>query len=647
MNEITSLQHGFTKYQDIEAFEEIPFADREMPTTTYEALQLGAQINPNGPALSFFTSGNEYEKAHTLTHSELMAKVNQTANALRKMGVRRDVVVAYVLPNLPETHYTIWGGSAAGQVLAINPLLEADQIAELLHAANVEVLVTLENTPKSDLWQKCIASIPTVPSIRQVITCSVFDWMDGAAASVLGLVSKTRASKLKIAGRTIPVTRFPKLIEGERADALDFEAPKAGDISTMLCTGGTTGLPKIARRTHFSEVYDCWALTNFIPEYLNKDVSIFVGLPLFHSNAILVTGLLPLMRGGHVILATPQGYRGEGVIQNFWKMADHFKFVTFSGVPTVYSSILDLPRDGLDISSIKFGICGAAPMPVELFNNFVEKTGVPILEGYGMTEGAVASSLNPVKPEGGVRIGSIGLRLPYQKMRCAILNDNDVFERWANEDEAGVIMISGANVFDGYIIASQNEGIFFEIDGETWFNSGDLARQDADGFFWMTGRKKELIIRGGHNIDPKVIEEAMHAHSGIVMAAAIGRPDVKVGELPVLYYQSATGADLPREELQDFANTNVPERAAVPKDFIRLDALPLTAVGKIHKPTLNMMEIERTIRVEAKAHNIEVGALEVVQDSKRGVVAKLQLKSGVEEMRHALGNYTFAVDYIE
>ncbi|CUH84424.1 acyl-CoA synthetase [Thalassovita mediterranea] len=646
MDDMNGFAQGFTNYQEIQAFEETPFLDHDMPATTYEALQKGTQLNPHSPALTFFISGEAYEKSYTLTHAELMAKVNQTANALRSIGIGRDDVVAFVLPNLPETHYVIWGGSAAGQVLAINPLLEADQIADLMRVANVQVLVTLEKTPKTDLWQKCVAALPSVPSIRQVITCSVFDWMDGPAAAIFGTLGKLRAAKLKVADRVVPVTSLSKLISGARADALTFEPPKGEDISTLLCTGGTTGLPKIARRTHFSEVFDCWAVSQYNPEHINQGAAIFVGLPLFHSNAILVTGLLPLMTGGHVILATPQGYRGDGVIKNFWKMADHFKFATFSGVPTVYAALLDLPRDGLDISSIRFGVCGAAPMPVELFNNFVKKTGVPIVEGYGMTEGAVASSLNPTDPEGGVRIGSIGLPLPYQKMRCAILRDDDTFERWADVDEAGVIMISGANVFEGYMIESQNKGIFFEIEGRRWFNSGDLARQDSDGYFWMTGRKKELIIRGGHNIDPKIIEEAMHAHSGIAMAAAVGRPDVKAGELPVLYYESTTGNDLSIDDLADFAMTHVSERAAVPKDFVRLDALPLTAVGKIHKPTLNMMEIERAIRAEAQATGSEIAALDVVQDSKRGVVAKLQLKSGIDEMRHVLGNYTFAVDYI-
>ncbi|MEO3413111.1 acyl-CoA synthetase [Roseovarius sp. CAU 1744] len=646
MNMMSSAETGFTCLADIEAFEKTPFADRTIPATTYEALQQGAAINPASPALSFFVSAKTYDRAKTLSHEEFLGKVTQTANALRNLGIGRDDVVAYVLPNLPETHFTIWGGSAAGRVLAINPLLEADQIGDLLRAANAKVLVTLEKTPKTDLWRKSVAAVVNTPCIEQIVTCSVFDWMDGGAAVVFGTIGKLASSKLKIGGRRIPVTRFSKLIANARSDALEFEPPRSDDISTMLCTGGTTGLPKIARRSHRSEVYDCWALSHFNPQVAASGEAVFCGLPLFHSNAILVTGLLPLMKGGHIVLATPQGYRGEKVIENFWKMAEHFRFRTFSGVPTVYSALLDVPRDGLDISSISFGACGAAPMPVELFNSFVKKTGIPIVEGYGMTEGAVASSLNPTHPDRR-RIGSIGLRLPYQQMRCAILNDDDTFDRWAEADETGVILISGANVFQGYVIDSQNKGIFYEVDGARWFNSGDLARQDADGYFWMTGRKKELIIRGGHNIDPKIIEEAMHAHPDIAMAAAVGRPDVKAGELPVLYYQSTTGADIPAAELARFAEKNVPERAAIPKDFIRQEALPVTAIGKIHKVTLNMMEVERTIRTEATAKGATITSLEVVQDSQRGIVAKLVLGAGQEDMRHALGNYTFAVDFIE
>ncbi|CAD0187227.1 Long-chain-fatty-acid--CoA ligase [Ruegeria sp. THAF57] len=634
---------GFKTLSDIQAFEQTPLAAQDMPATTFAALQKGAAINPAAPAISFFVSARDFARPKVVTYADLLAKVTQTANALRRLGIGRDDVVAYVLPNLPETHFVIWGGSAAGQVLAINPLLEADQIADLLRSANTKVLVTLEKTPKTDLWEKCVQALDSVPSIQHVVTCSVFDWMDGAAAKVFGTLGKLRAGSLRVGGRKLPVIRFPSLIAGAKSDGLEFAPPAPGDISTMLCTGGTTGLPKIARRTHRSEVFDCWSAAQFNPQVATPGRAVFCGLPLFHSNAILITGLLAFMNGAHVVLATPQGYRGDGVVANFWRVVDRYKVATFSGVPTVYSALLEVPREGLDISSLVFGACGAAPMPVELFNEFVEKTGVPIVEGYGLTEGAVASSLNPTHPDRR-RIGSIGLHLPHQDMRCAIFDDRDEFVRWAETDEVGVIMISGPNVFEGYLIDSQNTGIFLEQGGQRWFNTGDLARQDADGYFWMTGRKKELIIRGGHNIDPKIIEEAMHAHPGITMAAAVGRPDVKAGELPVLYFQ---GDDIPTQELFDFAHQHVPERAAVPKELIRLEELPVTAVGKIHKVTLNMMEVERTIRAEAKAAGHEIETLEVVQDAKRGIVARLRVHCGTDDMRHLLGRYTFNVDFID
>ncbi len=177
------------------------------------------------------------------------------------------------------------------------------------------------------------------------------------------------------------------------------------------------------------------------------------------------------------------------------------------------------------------------------------------------------------------------------------------------------------------------------------FAVGDLAGLDADGYFWMTGRKKELIIRGGHNIDPKMIEEAMHANPDIVLAAAIGRPDEKAGELPVLYYQSTTGRDVPPQDLAAYAQDNIPERASLPKAFIRLDELPLTAIGKVHKPTLNMLEIERTIRAEAEAVEATIDSLEVTPDSQRGIIARLKAGTGQDNLARRLGNYEFAVEF--
>ena len=633
---------AFQALDDILAFEQIPLADRGLPQTTYQALRHGAAIDPDAPALSFFLSAAAMRTPYQLSHGQLFARITQTANALRRLGLGRDDVAAYILPNMPETHFAIWGGSAAGSILAINPLMEADQMADLLNAAGVKILITLEQTPGVDIWEKASTAARQVPGLEHILLCNFMGYVKGDGIWIdPGLLPATTA---QIDGCDAQISRLMDQIAGENADTLDFAEPGPHDTSTMLCTGGTTGLPKIVRRTHFGEVYNSWCPSLFVgQDNVGPGTAAICGLPLFHTNAMLVTGLLPWMYGGHVVLATPAGYRGDGVIAGFWDIVEQYGISSFSGVPTIYGALLQVPHQDKDLSSLRFAACGAAPMPVELFNGFVQETGIKIVEAYGMTEGVLASSMNPADTDS-PRIGSIGMRFPYQDMRIGILNDNDAFERWAETDEAGVIFISGPNVFDGYLIDSQNRGIWLQQDGKRWFNTGDLARQDADGYFWMTGRKKELIIRGGHNIDPKIVEEAMHKHPAVAMAAVIGRPDAKVGEVPVMYFQKTAGHDVDAAQLAEFAEVHVSERAAIPKDYIELGDLPVTAVGKIHKVTLNMMEIERTIREEAKTHTVDILSLDVVQDSSRGIVAKLVLADGQDALSRALGRYAFNVD---
>jgi fatty-acyl-CoA synthase len=415
------------------------------------------------------------------------------------------------------------------------------------------------------------------------------------------------------------------------------------ECSSYICTGGTTGLPKIAARTHGSEVFDAWAIDAHMQPRSNVQV-LFCGLPLFHVNGQLVTGLMPWTQGDHVILGTPQGYRGEGVIPRFWEMVEHFGINLFSGVPTVYAALLQNEWQGRDLSSLRYAICGAAPMPAELFREFEHRTGVKILEGYGLTEGACVSSINP--PHGERRIGSIGIRLAYQNMRAVVLNDSGAYLRDANVDEIGVITISGPNLFEGYLEERHNQGLWIEIDGQRWLNTGDLGRQDAQGYFWLTGRKKELIIRGGHNIDPKQIEEALQAHPAVALAAAIGSPDAYSGEVPVAYVQLRPGQTCNVEELEAFAHLNISERAAVPKRIEILDALPLTAVGKIFKPALQQREIAKVIQQEVERLGLSDIAVEVVQDNRRGQVACVKAGPDQEVLAPLLGRYSFQVEWI-
>jgi fatty-acyl-CoA synthase len=267
---------------------------------------------------------------------------------------------------------------------------------------------------------------------------------------------------------------------------------------------------------------------------------------------------------------------------------------------------------------------------------------VKILEGYGLTEGACVSSLNPAAGER--RVGSIGLPIPYQRMEAVLLDGDGRFQRMADGDEVGVIAISGPNVFKGYLDPSHNARVWIDIDGERWLNTGDLGRRDANGYFWLTGRKKELIIRGGHNIDPRTIEEALARHPGVGLVAAIGSPDAYAGEVPVAYVQLKPGATVTEQELLEHAALTIPERAAIPRQIKISSSLPTTAVGKLFKPALVEREIEETIRAEADRVGAALISVTVDRDPSVGLRAIVRAAVGAEKMKEALDRYAFRSD---
>ncbi|PTQ89502.1 acyl-CoA synthetase [Agitococcus lubricus] len=626
---------------DIKALESVPLANHNLPTNTYVALEKSAKQWPDAPALTFFLDANKFQKKQTWTYSQLFADITRAANAFYQLGVSKDDVIAFVLPNLPETHFTIWGGEATGIVMAINPLLEGGQIAELIRSARATVLVTLAPTPNVDLWPKLRAHLQDMPDIRTVVWVNMAPYV-GIKAPILHYLAMHEQHSI----RNLQIVNLRSLMKKQPAThLLSGRVIQSQEPSSYFCTGGTTGLPKIAVRNHGNEVFDAWAITHLMnkPEQ-QQAKNVFCGLPLFHVNGQLVTGLMTWLRGDHVILGTPQGYRGVNVVKHFWQIVEHYQINLFSGVPTLYAGLMQQDANPYNISSLEYAICGAAPMPVELFRNFEQKTGVRILEGYGLTEGTCVSSINP--PDGESRIGSIGLRLPWQAMKAIILDEQGQYQRDAQIDEVGVIVISGPNVFSGYLNPIHNKGLWIAIDGQQWLNTGDLGRQDKDGYFWLTGRKKELIIRGGHNIDPKSIEEPLHQHPAVAMAAAVGMPDAYAGELPVAYVELKPNSQSSEKELLAFLAEHIQERAAQPKYIRLIDKMPVTAVGKIFKPSLQMLEIERVILQECESLNIQLESLAVVQDNKRGLVAKLSYQGNTDILKAKLAQYTFTVEWL-
>ena len=635
--------------EDICAIESQGVPDN-MPTSTYEAIRRSAVLNPPAPALTFFLRGDRFREASSWSYAKLYRDVIRTANMFFHLGVRRETVIAYILPNLPETHFTIWGGEAAGIVCAINPMLEGSAITDLLNAVQPTVLVTLGPFPGTDLWAKIQPVLGAVPSLQHLVLVNMLDRIVGPERDVARELHEMECTRLfgsnglrGVVPERIEIHDFGESIARESSVSLKCKEPiRPEDFSSYFCTGGTTSLPKIAMRRHCNEVANAWNAGLVLGDCIGPGKTVFCGLPLFHVNATMVTGLLPFLRGAHVVMGTSAGYRDAGVLNHFWEIVEYHRINFISGVPTIFSSLLNLPIGNCDVSSLEYGICGAAPMPVEVIRQFQQKTGIGILEGYGLTEGTCISSVNP--PRGAHKVGSIGLRLPFQDMRVVALDEVGRYVRDCDADEVGVIVIAGSNVFAGYRQTEQNNGAWLDLDnGTRYFNTGDLGRRDEDGYFWLVGRQKELIIRGGHNIDPLLIEEPLHRHPAVQVAAAVGRPDVLVGELPVAYVQLKPGIEATPDELTDFLRREMGERAALPKDIHIIDRMPLTAVGKIFKRELKRWETVDAVRQILFRCGIEA-TVHAVDESLQGTVLQVDLSDPKLEGRCAemLGHLPFA-----
>jgi fatty-acyl-CoA synthase len=317
---------------------------------------------------------------------------------------------------------------------------------------------------------------------------------------------------------------------------------------------------------------------------------VFAGLPLFHVNALVVTLLAPLFKGQQVVWAGPLGYREPALYGEFWKIVEHYRIAAMSAVPTVYAVLAQCPVDA-DVSSLRHAMVGASPLPAAVRDAFQTHTGVTLVEGYGLTEATCASARSfPGAP----RPGSVGQRMPYQRLKVVRPGTWEEVPGGAT----GVLAISGPTVFAGYVTGRTENGHVLDGLGKLsdgWLDTGDLARLDPDGFVHLVGRAKDLIIRGGHNIDPAVIEDALLAHPQVTAAGAVGRPDVHAGEVPVAYVTLAAGAEVTEEELLAWAAAHVPERAAAPKAVTVLDALPVTAVGKPYKLALRADATRRAV----------------------------------------------------
>ncbi len=628
---------SFKTLADIKAIEaESPWDNRDVGRTMYDFLGRAKAHHGGRPAVTFQLQSEPGSRSQTLTWDQLHSRVTQAANLFRRLGVGPKDVVAYVLPNSLETVVTLLGGAVAGIVNPINPLLEPHQIAAILRETGAKVVVTLRSFPKTELPQRVAEAVRLAPGVTTVLEVDLAPYLGIPKAWVAHFLRP----KFKPAHEA-RVMSFSAECSREGAATLTFVDDPADRVAAYFHTGGTTGMPKVAQHRASGMIYNGWLGARLL---FNKQDVVICPLPLFHVFAAYPILMSMIASGAHVIFPTPAGYRGEGVFDNLWKLIEQWKATYLVTVPTALSALMQRPVNA-NIGTLRGAFSGSSPLPIELFNRFEKATGVQIVEGYGLTECTCLVSVNP--PEGNKKIGSVGIPFPHTKVRI-LAGDGAGGWRDCAVDEVGEICVSNPGVYVGhtYTEEDKNRGLFAD---DLYLRTGDLGRLDSDGYLYITGRAKDLIIRGGHNIDPAIIEEAMMGHASVAFVGAIGQPDAHAGELPCAYVELIKGASLEIEQLHAFARDNITERAAVPKHIEILTELPKTAVGKVLKPDLRRLAIKRVLDASLAEAGLDVVVREVIEDKKRGLVALIHGNGQVDKSAVAaiLGQFATAWDWAE
>ncbi|AXI47522.1 acyl-CoA synthetase [Sulfitobacter sp. SK012] len=601
----------YAGYKDRNAIEaEMSWDTSDSPKTLYRLLEGTAKKFPNHNAISYQIFSGPKDKAETLSWSQLLEKTAQTANLFRSLGIGPDDVVAYILPNCNETAITLLGGAVAGIVNPINPLLDATQIGSILRETNAKVVVTLRPFPKTDVAEKTAEAVALAPNVTTVIEIDLVRYLTPPKSWIVPLIRPklTTQNQATYLNFNAEIAKQPK--------TLSFEDPQEDRVACYFHTGGTTGMPKVAQHKYSGLIYNGWLGHRLL---FTENDNIMCPLPLFHVFACHVILMAAIHSGAHVVFPTPQGYRGDGVFDNFWKLIERWKITFIITVPTAISAKMQRPIDA-DVSTVKTAFSGSAPLPLELFRRFEEATGVTLIEGYGLTEATCLVSINP--PDGEKKVGSIGIPFPHTQVKIIKGTAKGLVE--AGADEIGEICVSSPGVYAGntYTEADKNKDLYYK---DEFLRTGDLGRIDSDGYIWITGRAKDLIIRGGHNIDPAEIEEALLGHEAVAFAGAIGQPDAHAGEVPCAFVELVQGASVTEAELTAFCKDRVKERAAQPKHMTIMDELPKTAVGKIFKPDLRRHAINRIYNKTLESAGCTARVDHVVDDKKRGLVAMIAM----------------------
>lgn len=560
--------------------------DGLLPAWTYHAcLRLAAAAAPDKPANIFLPDAEPDTAPRTLSYAELLSLIERAANLFRARAGDAPPVVSVLAPLLPEGLIAMWAAAIAGIANPINPFLDPAHIAGIMRAAGTNILVTATAAHGPGAWQRLGALTEAVPGLRAMLV---------------------------IDARQPIEDDFMAAVRAQPAGLRFAPDPAPDRVSGYFHTGGTTAAPKLVRHTQRGQLLNAWNSGAQLGPAADEVVG--HGMPNFHVGGAILGCLRSLVMGQTLLTLTPGGFRDAGVVGRFWDIAREYGMTSVLAAPTTCAMLLaqrDARSDGHAIRAVS---TGGGAMPRDLGRAFHERFGTPLRELWGMTEFQGILSANPLG-EAPPRIGSVGLMSPFHRVIPARIEDG-AFAGTCGPGEKGVLAVGGPCVTPGYL-GLDDAALCVRImpDGGRWVNSGDLGAEDADGYVWLYGRQKDIIVRGGHNIEPALVEDALTRHPAVQVAAAVGQPDALKGELPVAYVQLHPDARATPEELLDLCRREVAERAAVPVEVVIVETVPVTAVGKIYKPALRLDAMARVAaRVVAETlgtpHHARVEAVE-------------------------------------
>lgn len=541
-----------------------PYPEQSLFTLLTDAVDRFAR----NPAIAFF--GNH------ISYQELLNEVEQFSCVLASLGVKKGDRVGYVLPNSPQYLIAYFatlrlGATAVGN----NPLYTHRELSHQLKDAGVEVLVTL------DQLYPLVASVKDDVDLKTIIVTKLTDYMK-FPLSVLAPLKFRRDAKAE--GRAWPpvpadakVLWWADLMKGKYDDVPVAEVNAKEDVAALVYTGGTTGLSKGAMLTHYNMLSNVKQGASWFTDAEAGKEAMMCVLPFFHSYGLQAVMGIGMHFAGKLILLP----RFE--LEMALKAVAKEKPTFFPGVPRIYIAINESPEaKKYDLGSIRACLSGAAPLPVAVAEKFQEITGARVREGYGLTETSPITHINPIY--GKAKEGSIGLPIPDTDCKIVDLDDPS---KELKQGEEGELALAGPQIMKGYFNAPEATDDMIKTDknGVRWLHTGDIAKMDEEGYFYIVDRKKDMIIVSGFNVYPTDVEQVLYRHPKIAKVCVAGIPDDKTGEAVKAYVVLKEGQTATEKEIIDWSREHL-TGYRVPHHIDFRDSLPETMVGKVLRRVL-------------------------------------------------------------